>query len=94
MKRFRSYAFVENTLMPMLIPEKELEFRSVSVIIFTKLVRLKTFDKGKSQRILIAFYYLFIHNLLLSTNERQCKKSVKRFECGHTHAESKFQVKI
>ena len=40
--------------------------------------------------------YLFIHNLLLLTHERQCKKkkTVKQFECGHTHAESKFQVKI
>ena len=58
----------------MLIPEKEFEFRSVSVLILTKLVELKTFHQGKSQRILIAFYYLFIQNLLLLTNERQCKK--------------------
>ena len=50
---------------------------------------------GKSQRILIAFYYLFIHNLLLLTHEWHLKKkTVKQFECGHTHAESKFQVKI
>ena len=40
----------------------------------TKVVELKTFHKGKSQRILIAFYYLFIQNLLLLTHERQCKK--------------------
>ena len=81
--------------MPMLIPEKKL--RSISLLILTNVVELKTFHKGKSQRILIAFYYSFIHNLLLLTHERQCKKkkkTVKRFECGHTHAESKFEVKI
>ena len=82
--------------MPMLIPEKELEFRSIFVLILTKVGELKTFHKGKSQRILVAFYYLFIHNLLLLTHERQCKKkkTVKQFECGHIHAESKFRVKI
>ena len=44
------------------------------VVNFDKLVEHKTFHKGKSQRILIPFYYLFIHNLLLLTHERQCTK--------------------
>ena len=35
----------------------------------TNLVELETFHK--SQRVLIAFYYLFIRNLLLLTHERR-----------------------
>ena len=54
--------------MSMLIPEKEkeLQFRSISMLMLTKVVELKTFHrKWKSQRVLIAFYYLFIRSLLL-----------------------------
>ena len=46
------------TLMPMLIPEKEkeLQFRSRSILMLTKVVELKTLhSKWKSQRVLIAF---------------------------------------
>ena len=64
------YTLVENTFMPMLIlekeKEKELQFRSISMLMLTKVVELKTFhSKWKSQRVLIAFYYLFIRSLLL-----------------------------
>ena len=68
LKSFRLYTLVENTLMPMLIPEKEkeLQFRSISMLMLTKVVELKAFhSKWKSQRVLIAFYYLFIRSLLL-----------------------------
>ena len=68
LKSFRLYTLVENTLMPMLIPEKEkeLQFRSISMLMLTKVVELKAFHgKWKSQRVLIAFYYLFIRSLLL-----------------------------
>ena len=44
MKRFRLYTLVENTFMPMLLPEKEkeLQFRSISTLMLTQ-VELKTF---------------------------------------------------
>ena len=58
MKRFRWYTLVQNTFITMLISEKgkELQFRSISMLMLTKVVELKTFHrKWKSQRILIAF---------------------------------------
>ena len=41
------------------------------MLMLTNLVELKTFHKWKSQRVLIAFYYLFIRNVLLLTHERR-----------------------
>ena len=58
MKRFRWYTLVQNTFITMLISEKgkELQFRSISMLMLTKVVELKTFHrKWKSQRVLIAF---------------------------------------
>ena len=66
--------------MPMLIPEweyyaeKELEVGSLSVLMLTNLVEPKTFYKWKSQRVLVAFYYLLIRNLLLLAHERRSVK--------------------
>ena len=73
------YTLVENTFMPMLIPEKEqeLQFRSISTLILTQVVELKTFRrKRKSQRVLIAFYYLFIRSLTLNTRIAVQKKKL------------------
>ena len=67
------------------------------MLMLTKVVELKAFHgKWKSQRVLIAFYYLFIRSLLLWTHEQQCKKKkqVKLLECDHTLAESKCHEKF
>ena len=48
--------------------------------------RTKTFHrKWKSQRVLIAFYYLFIRSLLLWTHGQQCKKNKLNYWNVITH---------
>ena len=96
MKRFRLYTLVENTFMPMLLPEKEkeLQFRSISTLMLTQ-VELKTFhvEITTSPNCIL----LFIYPQFITLNTRTAavkKKKVKLLECDHTLAESKCHEKF
>ena len=47
---------------------------NIRVNVSSNLVEPITFYKWKSQRVLIAFYFLFIRNLLLLAHERRSVK--------------------
>ena len=79
MKRFRFYTLVENTFMPMLLPEKEkeLQFRSISMLMLTQVVELKTFHVEITMSPNCILLFIYPHFITLNTRTAAVKKKKK-----------------